>query len=66
MKKWNVFSSERVEWEWREIEAETEDEAVELAMENWCSAKQIDNIVEEITTEEVNEDKELKEWKTLK
>ena len=55
MKKWNVFSSERVDWEWREIEAETEEEAVELAMENWVSAKQVDNIVEEITAEEVKE-----------
>ena len=57
MKKWNVFSSERVEWEWREIEAETEDEAVELAMENWIAAKQRDNIVEEIIAVEVTEDK---------
>jgi hypothetical protein len=55
MKKWNVFSSERVDWEWREIEAETEDEAVELAMENWVGAKQTDNIVEEIFAEEVKE-----------
>ena len=55
MKKWNVFSSERVDWEWREIEAETEDEAVELAMENWLAAKQVDSSIEEITAEEVKE-----------
>ena len=52
MKKWTVRSIETVEWVWEEIEAETEDEAVVIAMENWTTGTAVENTVEEMYAEE--------------
>ena len=39
MKKYTVCAKERVEWEWYNIEAESADEAVQIAKDNWTDAK---------------------------
>ena len=41
MKKYTVCAKEIVEWEWYNIEAESADEAVEIAKEHWADAKMV-------------------------
>ena len=39
MKKYTVGAKEIIEWEWHNIEAESADEAVQIAQDNWTDAK---------------------------
>lgn len=50
MKKWIVYSTEKVEYEWPVIEAETEDEACQIANETWTNARVVDTGVTEMRT----------------
>ena len=41
MKKYTVGTTEEIWWEWRGIEAESADEAVQIAKDHWTDAKMV-------------------------
>ena len=57
MKKYRVWALEETEWEWPTIEAEDEDQAQEIANENFPDAKNVECRMIDMFVEEVEETK---------
>lgn len=55
MKKYEVYVIETISWIFEDIEAESEDEAQEIAMDHWEYGKQVDCHVEDIEVTEIKE-----------
>lgn len=59
MKRYRVCATEESEWVWPIIEAQDEDEAQDIANEDWVRAKQVYCEVIEMNVEEMDEDETL-------
>jgi len=59
MKRYRVCATEESEWVWPIIEAQDEDEAQDIANDDWQVAEQIECKIVEMDVEEIDENETL-------